>query len=163
MAKTKMYDFKDWWGEDIDGRSDDTVGFGIGISVFRAIFDLALLSIVAVFLVQHDKHEYALATLVLHFPTWFRTLLTRLLRILAKCIAAITTTSFILNLIWLCFWVDPLEDAPIPVILHFLLASGRFTIVVLGLVPKNVLRHIWVQYSRDENGGVIIALLAVLW
>jgi hypothetical protein len=57
----------------------------------------------------------------------------------------------------------PYEDPGVlPVALHLLFFGGRTTVLVLGLIPKNVLRLIWVKYKRDDKGGVVISMLAVL-
>jgi len=46
------------------GKVDEDEPIGYIWSAIRGIFDIALLSIVAVFLLHHDSHESELATLV---------------------------------------------------------------------------------------------------
>lgn len=58
----------------------------------------------------------------------------------------------------------PCDDpGVVPVILHLFFAGARLAILILGLVPRNTLRLIWVKYKRDDHGGVIISMLAILW
>ncbi len=57
---------------------------------------------------------------------------------------------------------DPDDPGFGPVCLHLLFFGGRTAILVSGLIPTNVLRLIWVQHKRDDNGGVVISMLAVL-
>lgn len=83
--------------------------------------------------------------------------------LLAQCIAATSAASLCLSIVECFVWASPFNNPPVPALLHFTLACGRLAIVIVGLVPKNSLKEIWVQYKRDKNGGVIIALIAVLW
>jgi hypothetical protein len=56
----------EFWGE-----IDEDEPLGYIWSAIRGIFDIALLSIVAVFLLHHDSHESELATLVKYkIPPW---------------------------------------------------------------------------------------------
>jgi hypothetical protein len=60
-------------------------------------------------------------------------------------------------------YLEPVENNLLLAILRLPFAGGRLAIVLVGLVPTNSLKEIWVQYKQDEEGGVIISLLAVLW